>query len=230
MKNRYRLGALIIGALLTLSSCSLYSLYDLSPEEAVSKLERGMSMQTVRSLMGATKVRSILPNGQEVWEYQQTTRDGVIYSNRIHFDLSGRLTQVESHFIGVKPAPVVVQSNSSATVQQPTAGVIQHPRIPIVTPPTGTNDPFKQLLRDIEQAFFDDKQLELLDDYLRYNEISVVDATKVIKLFSGEDDQLEALRHIAPRLSDKAGRSQLVDLFFFPSNKKEAAKILGLTK
>ena len=53
---------------------------------------------------------------------------------------------------------------------------------------------------------------------------------RILRLFTWDNEKLEVLESLAPRLRDSYNAYKLVDLFTFSSNQEKARRILGLTR
>lgn len=217
-----------LACLLNLSSCALLGF---ESTRALDRVERGMSREQIKQLLGRPAFRNLAANGTEIWEYRKFVGGYTLYLTQITFS-EGRVIQMSTTTEDHRPDRVRIEP--------------QQPPVINIPLPTGSGYPggygyeieherraeqaFADFLREVNSKLYKDEKLRFIQDAARRNYFTVDQATRVLKLFTWDDDKLEVLEAIAPRLRDGFNAYKLVDLFTFISSKERARKLLGYRK
>lgn len=185
-------------------------------------VERGMTKQEVIAILGEPKLTSFDMYGDK-WEYAK-------YNNlfgdskyiTVFFDRNGKVVQYDTRIIDPK----------TSNVQQP-----QHPTPPIYDgrcDPDGRMDygyclddaPFNILYNKVKKASFDDNKFDLIEVASLGCYYSCAQVVRIMKIFPFDDEQLKALKMMAPHIVDLQNTGLIYKVFSFDSEKDKAEEII----
>lgn len=185
-------------------------------------VERGMTKQEVIAILGEPKLTSFDMYGDK-WEYAK-------YNNlfgdskyiTVFFDRNGKVVQYDTRIIDPK----------TSNVQQP-----QHPTPPIYDgrcDPDGRMDygyclddaPFNILYNKVKKASFDDNKFDLIEVASLGCYYSCAQVVRIMKIFPFDDEQLKALKMMAPHIVDLQNTGLIYKIFSFDSEKDKAEEII----
>ena len=189
-------------------------------------VERGMTKQEVIAILGEPKLTSFDMYGDK-WEYAK-------YNNlfgdskyiTVFFDRNGKVVQYDTRIIDPK----------TSNVQQP-----QHPTPPIYDgrcDPDGRMDygyclddaSFNILYNKVKKASFDDNKFDLIEVASLGCYYSCAQVVRIMKIFPFDDEQLKALKMMAPHIVDLQNTGLIYKIFSFDSEKDKAEEIIRNSK
>ena len=190
-------------------------------------VERGMTKQEVIAILGEPKLTSFDMYGDK-WEYAK-------YNNlfgdskyiTVFFDRNGKVVQYDTRIIG--------PNSQTSNVQQP------HPTPPIYDgrcEPDGRMDygyclddaSFTKLYNKVKKASFDDNKFDLIEVASLGCYYSCNQVARIMKIFPFDDEQLKALRMMAPHIVDPQNAIVIYQLFSFDSEKQKVGEILSSSR
>ena len=185
-------------------------------------VERGMTKQEVIAILGEPKLTSFDMYGDK-WEYAK-------YNNlfgdskyiTVFFDRNGKVVQYDTRIIDPK----------TSNVQQP-----QHPTPPIYDGRCdldGRMDygyclddaSFNILYNKVKKASFDDNKFDLIEVASLGCYYSCAQVVRIMKIFPFDDEQLKALKMMAPHIVDLQNTGLIYKVFSFDSEKDKAEEII----
>ena len=188
-------------------------------------VERGMTKQEVIAILGEPKLTSFNIYGDK-WEYAK-------YNNlfgdskyiTVFFDRNGKVVQYDTR--------IIEPNSQTSNVQQP-----QHPTPPIYDgrcDPDGRMDygyclddaSFSKLYNKVKKASFDDNKFDLIEVASLGCYYSCNQVARIMKIFPFDDEQLKALRMMAPHIVDPQNAIVIYQLFSFDSEKQKVGEILS---
>ena len=188
-------------------------------------VERGMTKQEVIAILGEPKLTSFDMYGDK-WEYAK-------YNNlfgdskyiTVFFDRNGKVVQYDTR--------IIEPNSQTSNVQQP-----QHPTPPIYDgrcDPDGRMDygyclddaSFSKLYNKVKKASFDDNKFDLIEVASLGCYYSCNQVARIMKIFPFDDEQLKALRMMAPHIVDPQNAIVIYQLFSFDSEKQKVGEILS---
>lgn len=189
-------------------------------------VERGMTKQEVIAILGEPKLTSFDMYGDK-WEYAK-------YNNlfgdskyiTVFFDRNGKVVQYDTRIIDPK----------TSNVQQP-----QHPTPPLYDgrcDPDGRMDygyslddaSFSKLYNKVKKASFDDNKFDLIEVASLGCYYSCAQVVRIMKIFPFDDEQLKALKMMAPHIVDLQNTGIIYKIFSFDSEKDKAEEIIRNSK
>ena len=191
-------------------------------------VERGMTKQEVIAILGEPKLTSFDMYGDK-WEYDKYNYLFGDYKYiTVFFDRNGKVVQYNTRII----EPNSQQSNA----QQP-----QHPTPPLYD---GRCDPddrmdygyslddasFSKLYNKVKQASFNDNKFDLIDVASLGCYYSCAQVVRIMKIFPFDDEQLKALKMMAPHIVDLQNTGLIYKVFSFDSEKEKAEEIIRNSK
>ena len=187
-------------------------------------VERGMTKQEVIAILGEPKLTSFDMYGDK-WEYAK-------YNNlfgdskyiTVFFDRNGKVVQYDTKIIEL--------NSQTSNVQQP-----QHPTPPIYDgrcDPDGRMDygyclddaSFSKLYNKVKQASFNDNKFDLIEVASLGCYYSCTQVVRIMKIFPFDDEQLKALKMMAPHIVDLQNTGLIYKVFSFDSEKEKAEGII----
>ena len=220
--KRNELMALIATTILMFAVCMSAS------AKGKRNVERGMTKQEVIAILGEPKLTSFDMYGDK-WEYAK-------YNNlfgdskyiTVFFDRNGKVVQYDTRII--EP-----NSQTSTNVQQP------HPTPPLYDgrcDPDGRMDygyclddaSFSKLYNKVKQASFNDNKFDLIDVASLGCYYSCAQVVRTTKIFPFDDEQLKALKMMAPHIVDLQNTGLIYKVFSFDSEKEKAEEIIRNSK
>ena len=214
--KRNEVMALITTAILMFAVCLSAS------AKGKRNVERGMTKQEVIAILGEPKLTSFDMYGDK-WEYAK-------YNNlfgdskyiTVFFDRNGKVVQYDTRIIDPK----------TSNVQQP-----QHPTPPIYDgrcDPDGRMDygyclddaSFNILYNKVKTASFDDNKFDLIKVASLGCYYSCAQVVRIMKIFPFDDEQLKALKMMAPHIVDLQNTGLIYKIFSFDSEKDKAEEII----
>ena len=190
-------------------------------------VERGMTKQEVIAILGEPKLTSFDMFGDK-WEYAK-------YNNlfgdskyiTVFFDRNGKVVQYDTR--------IIEPNSQTSNVQQP------HPTPPIYDgrcEPDGRMDygyclddaSFSKLYNKVKKASFDDNKFDLIEVASLGCYYSCAQVVRIMKIFPFDDEQLKALRMMAPHIVDPQNAIVIYQLFSFDSEKQKVGEILSSSR
>ena len=215
--KRNEVMALIVTTILMFAVCLSAS------AKGKRNVERGMTKQEVIAILGEPKLTSFDMYGDK-WEYAK-------YNNlfgdskyiTVFFDRNGKVVQYDTR---------IIEPNSQASnVQQP------HPTPPLYDgrcDPDGRMDygyclddaSFSKLYNKVKKASFDDNKFDLIEVASLGCYYSCAQVVRIMKIFPFDDEQLKALKMMAPHIVDLQNTGLIYKIFSFDSEKDKAEEII----
>ena len=190
-------------------------------------VERGMTKQEVIAILGEPKLTSFDMYGDK-WEYAK-------YNNlfgdskyiTVFFDRNGKVVQYDTR--------IIEPNSQTSNVQQP------HPTPPIYDgrcDPDGRMDygyclddaSFSKLYNKVKKASFDDNKFDLIEVASLGCYYSCAQVVRIMKIFPFDDEQLKALKMMAPHIVDLQNTGLIYKVFSFDSEKDKAEEIIRNSK
>lgn len=199
------------------SSCGISSI--LGTEMGSDRIERGMSREQVQRIMGRPDARSIGYQGEEVWTYRSSDLFDADRITEITF-YDGRVARMDTYRAGQG-------RQREAYPDYPTYPQRRDYPIYGERRQRMSDEAFSRFVYEVQRQSFKDDKLRYIQDAAQRNFFSVQQADRLLRLFSWDDEKLEVLRFVAPRLVNPQEAYRLVDLFTFDSGKRKARRILG---
>ena len=191
-------------------------------------VERGMTKQEVIAILGKPKLTSFDMYGDK-WEYAK-------YNNlfgdskyiTVFFDRNGKVVQYDTR--------IIEPNSQTSNVQQP-----QHPTPPIYDgkcDPDGRMDydyclddaSFSKLYNKVKKASFDDNKFDLIEVASLGCNYSCAQVVRIMKIFPFDDEQLKALKMMAPHIVDLQNTGLIYKIFSFDSEKQKVGEILSSSR
>ena len=186
-------------------------------------VERGMTKQEVIAILGEPKLTSFDMYGDK-WEYAK-------YNNlfgdskyiTVFFDRNGKVVQYDTR--------IIEPNSQTSNVQQP------HPTPPLYDgrcDPDGRMDygyclddaSFSKLYNKVKQASFNDNKFDLIEVASLGCYYSCTQVVRIMKIFPFDDEQLKALKMMAPHIVDLQNTGLIYKVFSFDSEKEKAEGII----
>lgn len=190
-------------------------------------VERGMTRQEVIAILGEPKLTSFDMYGDK-WEYAK-------YNNlfgdskyiTVFFDRNGKVVQYDTR--------IIEPNSQTSNVQQP------HPTPPLYDgrcDPDGRMDygyclddaSFTKLYNKVKKASFDDNKFDLIEVASLGCYYSCAQVVRIMKIFPFDDEQLKALKMMAPHIVDLQNTGLIYQVFSFDSEKAKAEEIIRNSK
>ena len=190
-------------------------------------VERGMTKQEVIAILGEPKLTSFDMYGDK-WEYAK-------YNNlfgdskyiTVFFDRNGKVVQYDTR--------IIEPNSQTSNVQQP------HPTPPLYDgrcDPDGRMDygyclddaSFTKLYNKVKKASFDDNKFDLIEVASLGCYYSCAQVVRIMKIFPFDDEQLKALRMMAPHIVDLQNTGLIYKIFSFDSEKQKVGEILSSSR
>ena len=187
-------------------------------------VERGMTKQEVIAILGEPKLTSFDMYGDK-WEYDKYNYlFGDSKYITVFFDRNGKVVQYDTR--------IIEPNSQTSNVQQP-----QHPTPPLYD---GRCDPddrmdygyslddasFSKLYNKVKQASFNDNKFDLIDVASLGCYYSCAQVVRIMKIFPFDDEQLKALKMMAPHIVDLQNTGLIYKVFSFDSEKDKAEEII----
>ena len=189
-------------------------------------VERGMTKQEVIAILGKPMLPSFDMYGDK-WEYDKYNYlFGDSKYITVFFDRNGKVVQYDTRIIDPK----------TSNVQQP-----QHPTPPLYDgrcDPDGRMDygyclddaSFSKLYNKVKKASFDDNKFDLIEVASLGCYYSCAQVVRIMKIFPFDDEQLKALKMMAPHIVDLQNTGLIYKVFSFDSEKDKAEEIIRNSK
>ena len=184
-------------------------------------VERGMTKQEVIAILGEPKLTSFDMYGDK-WEYAK-------YNNlfgdskyiTVFFDRNGKVVQYDTR--------IIEPNSQTSNVQQPTP-----PLYDGRCDPDGRMDygyclddaSFNILYNKVKKASFDDNKFDLIEVASLGCYYSCAQVVRIMKIFPFNDEQLKALKMMAPHIVDLQNTGLIYKIFSFDSEKDKAEEII----
>ena len=187
-------------------------------------VERGMTKQEVIAILGEPKLTSFDMYGDK-WEYDKYNYlFGDSKYITVFFDRNGKVVQYDTR--------IIEPNSQTSNVQQP-----QHPTPPIYDgkcDPDGRMDygyclddaSFSKLYNKVKQASFNDNKFDLIEVASLGCYYSCTQVVRIMKIFPFDDEQLKALKMMAPHIVDLQNTGLIYKVFSFDSEKEKAEGII----
>lgn len=187
-------------------------------------VERGMTKQEVIAILGEPKLTSFDMYGDK-WEYDKYNYlFGDSKYITVFFDRNGKVVQYDTK--------IIEPNSQTSNVQQP-----QHPTPPIYDgrcDPDGRMDygyclddaSFSKLYNKVKQASFNDNKFDLIEVASLGCYYSCAQVVHIMKIFPFDDEQLKALKMMAPHIVDLQNTGLIYKVFSFDSEKEKAEGII----
>ena len=215
--KRNEVMALIVTTILMFAVCLSAS------AKGKRNVERGMTKQEVIAILGEPKLTSFDMYGDK-WEYAK-------YNNlfgdskyiTVFFDRNGKVVQYDTR---------IIEPNNQTSNVQP-----QHPTPPLYDgrcDPDGRMDygyclddaSFSKLYNKVKKASFDDNKFDLIEVASLGCYYSCAQVVRIMKIFPFDDEQLKALKMMAPHIVDLQNTGLIYKVFSFDSEKDKAEEII----
>ena len=215
--KRNEVMALIVTTILMFAVCLSAS------AKGKRNVERGMTKQEVIAILGEPKLTSFDMYGDK-WEYAK-------YNNlfgdskyiTVFFDRNGKVVQYDTR---------IIEPNNQTSNVQP-----QHPTPPLYDgrcDPDGRMDygyclddaSFTKLYNKVKKASFDDNKFDLIEVASLGCYYSCAQVVRIMKIFPFDDEQLKALKMMAPHIVDLQNTGLIYKVFSFDSEKDKAEEII----
>ena len=186
-------------------------------------VERGMTKQEVIAILGKPKLTSFDMYGDK-WEYDKYNYlSGDSKYITVFFDRNGKVVQYDTKIIEL--------NSQTSNVQQP------HPTPPLYDgrcDPDGRMDygyclddaSFSRLYNKVKQASFNDNKFDLIEVASLGCYYSCAQVVRIMKIFPFDDEQLKALKMMAPHIVDLQNTDLIYKVFSFDSEKEKAEEII----
>ena len=190
-------------------------------------VERGMTKQEVIAILGEPKLTSFDMYGDK-WEYDKYNYlFGDSKYITVFFDRNGKVVQYDTR--------IIEPNSQTSNVQQP------HPTPPIYDgrcEPDGRMDygyclddaSFSKLYNKVKKASFDDNKFDLIEVASLGCYYSCAQVVRIMKIFPFDDEQLKALKMMAPHIVDLQNTGLIYKVFSFDSEKDKAEEIIRNSK
>ena len=190
-------------------------------------VERGMTKQEVIAILGKPKLTSFDMYGDK-WEYDKYNYlSGDSKYITVFFDRNGKVVQYDTKIIEL--------NSQTSNVQQP------HPTPPLYDgrcDPDGRMDygyclddaSFSKLYNKVKQASFNDNKFDLIEVASLGCYYSCAQVVRIMKIFPFDDEQLKALKMMAPHIVDLQNTGLIYKIFSFDSEKDKAEEIIRNSK
>lgn len=187
-------------------------------------VERGMTKQEVIAILGEPKLTSFDMYGDK-WEYDKYNYlFGDSKYITVFFDRNGKVVQYDTR--------IIEPNRQTSNVQQP-----QHTTPPIYDgrcDPDGRMDygyclddaSFSKLYNKVKQASFNDNKFDLIEVASLGCYYSCAQVVRIMKIFPFDDEQLKALKMMAPHIVDLQNTGLIYKVFSFDSEKEKAEGII----
>lgn len=187
-------------------------------------VERGMTKQEVIAILGEPKLTSFDMYGDK-WEYDKYNYlFGDSKYITVFFDRNGKVVQYDTR--------IIEPNSQTSNVQQP-----QHPTPPIYDgrcDPDGRMDygyclddaSFSKLYNKVKQASFNNNKFDLIEVASLGCYYSCAQVVRIMKIFPFDDEQLKALKMMAPHIVDLQNTGLIYKVFSFDSEKEKAEGII----
>ena len=191
-------------------------------------VERGMTKQEVIAILGEPKLTSFDMYGDK-WEYDKYNYlFGDSKYITVFFDRNGKVVQYDTR--------IIEPNSQTSNVQQP-----QHPTPPLYDgrcDPDGRMDygyclddaSFSKLYNKVKKASFDDNKFDLIEVASLGCYYSCTQVVRIMKIFPFDDEQLKALKMMAPHIVDLQNTGLIYKVFSFDSEKDKAEEIIRNSK
>lgn len=187
-----------------------------------------MTKQEVIAILGKPKLTSFDMYGDK-WEYDKYNYlFGDSKYITVFFDRNGKVVQYDTKIIEL--------NSQTSNVQQP-----QHPTPPIYDgkcDPDGRMDydyclddaSFSKLYNKVKKASFDDNKFDLIEVASLGCYYSCAQVVRIMKIFPFDDEQLKALKMMAPHIVDLQNTGLIYKIFSFDSEKQKVGEILSSSR
>lgn len=215
--------ALVVGVIALSSSCATIA----RQRTAVHKMAQGMTRQQVLALLGSPRGKEVEAGGKEIWSYYFLDA----YRNSLTIEaafLQDSLVRY-SFFEGKGTDDFSNQRMPRILTAQPGQTPTPRPAPPVSRQERRLNEEeqdFNDFLRQLREEAFPEEQLALLRQTSLRCTYSVKQAIQILGVFDLEEEQLDALRIIAPRLRRGYNIGRLLEFFDEGMERDEARKIL----
>ena len=191
-------------------------------------VERGMTKQEVIAILGKPKLTSFDMYGDK-WEYDKYNYlFGDSKYITVFFDRNGKVVQYDTR--------IIEPNSQTSNVQQP-----QHPTPPLYDgrcDPDGRMDygyclddaSFSKLYNKVKKASFDDNKFDLIEVASLGCDYSCAQVVRIMKIFPFDDEQLKALKMMAPHIVDLQNTGLIYKIFSFDSEKQKVGEILSSSR
>ena len=216
--KRNEVMALIVTTILMFAVCLSAS------AKGKRNVERGMTKQEVIAILGEPKLTSFDMYGDK-WEYDKYNYlFGDSKYITVFFDRNGKVVQYDTR--------IIEPNSQTSNVQQP-----QHPTPPLYDgrcDPDGRMDygyclddaSFSKLYNKVKKASFDDNKFDLIEVASLGCYYSCTQVVRIMKIFPFDDEQLKALKMMAPHIVDLQNTGLIYKVFSFDSEKDKAEEII----
>lgn len=191
-------------------------------------VERGMTKQEVIAILGEPKLTSFDMYGDK-WEYDKYNYlFGDSKYITVFFDRNGKVVQYDTR--------IIEPNSQTSNVQQP-----QHPTPPLYDGRCAPDDrmdygyslddaSFNILYNKVKKASFDDNKFDLIEVASLGCYYSCAQVVRIMKIFPFDDEQLKALKMMAPHIVDLQNTGLIYKVFSFDSEKEKAEEIIRNSK
>lgn len=219
MKIKTLIVLLLIGGSLFFSSCGSYQ----TNRNAIQRIEKGMSKREITNLLGNPDYRRF-DHEYEQWEFRKVD---ILGTTIILIDFQNdRVTNMDSFSGDVDQTPV-----PPVAVYPPNDIEYDRPRPPYnnhMRPGRIINDrDFQKLYNTVKSKPFKDDQLELLSIGVADRYFSCQQCIRLMSIYTFDDDKLNVLDIVAPRIADPENYEDIVRSLSFLSSQDKVRKMFS---
>lgn len=214
-----------------LSSCGISSVF--GGESPADRIERGMSREQVRGILGRPQDRSFGDHGEEVWVYRKVDFFDNVRITEVTF-FEGRVSKLNTHSHSIerreesrplppaRPQPVPPSYPTPPPTYPEGRGYPNHRgRLRLMSPQS-----FQRFYNELRRLPFPDDKLRYLQDATQRNLFTCQQAEQVLRLYTFDDERLRVLTLFAQRLVNYDEAYRLINLFTFDDAKQRARALL----
>lgn len=208
----------IIAAITLLMAMTSCGLYDTAGQRAqlMGNLHEGMTKREVAAVLGNPEFRRY-NNGIEQWEFHKTHFSGA--ETVILLDFRNDKVISFDTYDGNYPSP-----GYPPIAVCPPAPAGSNPSLPY---PTDDEAWFRELYQRVKEKPFKDGRLDVLREAARQSDFTCDEIIQLMKLFSFDDDRLEALTILEPTIIDRQNVDRIINSMTFISGEEKARNILN---
>lgn len=210
MKNLI-LTTTLTALLSTLTGCGIYDTAN-QRSQLMGNLHEGMTQEEVVATLGKPEFRRF-NNGTEQWEYHKTHIGGE--KTVIVLDFQDRKVIALDSYDGTFPPVTAVPPIATYPPYPENQGY-----------PLSSQSWFDILYRQVKAEPFKENRLKLLDNAANRYRFTCGEVADLLKLFSFDDERLEALEILQPAISSYRDSDKIIDSMTFISGEKKAREIL----
>lgn len=206
---------------IALCSVAMFVLYGCGLLLPTMQIERGMTKADVERAFGRPSHRRFNAE-QEEWEYRRYYEQGATKVVVVTF-VNGRVDKLDDY---TEPAPPV---KPILPESYPRTGVIIGGGAqPYPSRRAEQERWFEQFYARVKKVPFDDDRNRLIGAAAQTSYFTSAQVCRLLSLKTFGDDRLKILSLVARRVEDMENAYRIIDMFTFDSEKREAARLLGI--